>query len=371
MLTGESAALDLPGCSITGTALPRRDTRVTPLVIRLLSCGSSLVIQILCLTSVLRIVLLYTTISLNLFSCPLPTTHPTKMSELNFKKCYFLAPTRNYTPNKRILLGNIITSPSGPDAPLNRTPFVIDPNEIDIHNEQKWKKQVGKDHDVTVGIWASFMQFIVGIGGDLSVGQSTDITNSLKGDTTTEEFSPALDFVKACIQDQGVQQYLNQHKKKIILGHFSARIYMITGIKIAKDASQVAEAAKHRNIHLHLGVDGTGAGVPGSAGPDLDLKWGNTNNETFEKADTFVLGFRLHEIKIHPKNLEDVKIKQFVDGAKLGKDADKDQLDEVELETDGLETEDARAADFGIEKEKVFVVMDENSGLECECAVTY
>jgi hypothetical protein len=98
----------------------------------------------------------------------------------------------------------------------------------------------------------------------------------------------------------------------------------------------------------------------------VDANWGSNDKETFDKADTFVLGFRLHEVKIHPKG--DIDTNLFVDGAKLGMTGgDQAQWDKIELETDGMETENARAADFGFGKSSI--VMDENSGEQCECVI--
>jgi hypothetical protein len=57
------------------------------------------------------------------------------MAEIGFKKCYFLAPTRYYAPEKRIKLGNIISSPTTPDEPLNDLPFTIDVANIEEHSE--------------------------------------------------------------------------------------------------------------------------------------------------------------------------------------------------------------------------------------------
>lgn len=284
------------------------------------------------------------------------------MSELEFKKCYFLAATRNYAPKKRILLGNIVAGPDTPHQPYNRSPFTIDPNDIDIHNELKWRKESGKDGDVKVGIWASFMQMIVGVGGDASVGYKYDNKNALTCDTTTEEFDPSPEFIKECVKDPGIQEFLDKNKKKIIKSHFPVRIYMITGIKIAKEASLVSEMMKNRNVHLHLGVDGTPAGVPVSGGPDVDVNVGKSGKESFQKADTFVLGFRLHQIKISPKG--DIKTKQHLDGAALGTGHENDEeLEKVELEFSGLEPENARGENFEMGNT---VVIDENSGEPCE-----
>jgi len=217
------------------------------------------------------------------------------MAEIGFKKCYFLAPTRYYAPEKRIKLGNIISSPTAPDEPLNDLPFTIDVANIEEHSETNWSVSRGKNNEVKLGLWASFLQFILGIGGDVGGGQKTDSSQTLRCEkVTTREFNPSRAFVQDCIQDTGVKEYLveNQHQY-VFGGHSSKKIYMVTGVKIASGASLVAEAARQRNIHLHLGVDGTSAGVPASGDPEVQVTSGRTKGESFDSADVFVLGFRL------------------------------------------------------------------------------
>jgi hypothetical protein len=164
------------------------------------------------------------------------------MAEIGFKKCYFLAPTRYYAPEKRIKLGNIISSPTAPDEPLNDLPFTID------------------------------------VGG----GQKSDSSQILRCEkVTTREFNPSRAFVQDCIQDTGVKEYLVENKYQYVFGgHSSKKLYMATGVKIASGASLVAEAARQRNIHLHLGVDGTPAGVPESGGLEVKVTSGRTEGES-------------------------------------------------------------------------------------------
>lgn len=289
------------------------------------------------------------------------------MSGLEFRRCYFLAATRNYAPKKRIVLGNIVAGPNTPHQPYNLSPFTIDPKDIDIHNELKWQNESGKTGEVKLGIWASFMQMIVGLGGDAAIGYSYDNTHTLNCDTTTEEFDPSPAFIGECVKDPGIQEFLNKNKKKIIKGHLPVHIYMITGIKIAKNASLVSKMTKNQNVHLHLGIDGTPAAIPISGGPDIDVNRGDSSKESFGKADTFVLGFRLHQIKISPKG--GIKTKQYLDGAALGTYNNNDEeLEKIELEFSGLEPDNAHGEDFEIGT--TFLVMDENSGEQCEIVNT-
>jgi len=167
---------------------------------------------------------------------------------------------------------------------------------------------------------------------------------------------------KDCIQDTGVKEFLVESKHQYVFGgHSSKKLYMATGVKIASGASLVAEAARQRNIHLHLGVDGTPAGVPASGGLEVQVTSGRTEGESFDSADIFVLGFRLRQIKVGPKG--DFSQKQFTDGSTLGVEGDK-EAEQIEITIDKFPEGDTRGTDVG---KSEYVVIDENGGDECLC----
>jgi hypothetical protein len=238
------------------------------------------------------------------------------MAGLGPPPCYFFAPTRNYEPDKRIKLGNIITNPSAPDEPLNTLPAAVDQKDVEVHNEQDWALGRGSNSDVQVGVFTSFLQLILGVGADVSAGQANKQNTTLSCKTIiTHEFNPSTDFIAKALEDDGVQKFLKKNKESLFKSG-TKKVYMINGVKIASGASMVVETARERNVHLHAAVDGTATGLPVSAGTNIDIKRGTNQGQSFKSSDDFVLGFRVRRIKLSAKG--EMTHTQFKDGATLG-----------------------------------------------------
>ena len=284
------------------------------------------------------------------------------MDAHEFKKCYFLAPTRNYVPDKRIRMGNIIANPSVPDEPLNESPFTPSPDTIDIHSESGWSTTYSKQNETKLSFLASFLQLILGLGGKADAGYETSVTQTLNCEkVVTSEFNPSLSFVDHCVKDEAVSNYLKARKQFYLYGNNPKKVYMITGLKIAHGASQVFEAGLKRNIHLHLTVDGTTAGLPASGGPEFNVTRNESQGEDFKASDAFVLGYRLREIELRAKG--DIAHKAYDTGATLGKDNTKKE-GEIEIVVEGIGARDARGADF---KREEYVVQGEAGDEEYLC----
>ncbi|OCL06217.1 hypothetical protein AOQ84DRAFT_275413, partial [Glonium stellatum] len=257
-----------------------------------------------------------------------------------YPKFYFLAPTRNYVPDKRIKLGNIIPGPKVPDEPYNESPFTIKEDEIDNHNEYGWSATDTKSDNVKVGIWTGFLQSILGVTANASIGSGQDSSLNLNCESVlTREFTPKRSFLDQCIKDPGVQNLYRgprRLKKPIDL-------YMIIGLKIANGASSAVDFAKEKSIHLHAGADGSPAGAPGSAGVDFDTNRSSNQGEAFKNADNFVLGFRLKRIRIGPKGI--LKVDNFSDGATFGQGQVAGEED-IEVGIKEVADGDARGTDF-------------------------
>ena len=276
---------------------------------------------------------------------------------LGYKKCYFLAPTRNYAPDNRIRLGSIISSASVPDEPINQTAFPIEPAAVDTLTETGWSLTHSQLREASAGIWASFLQLIIGLGGDAGFSSLTNDSETLSCErVVTSEFMPTKAFVEACVNSADVSSHLIEHKHSFLFASRPKPIYMITGIKVAHNASHVYEVARERKVYLHLGIDGTSAGVPLSAGPDGSIARGSTQGGAAAAVNAFVLGFRLRQINVRAK--DNIEHKGFTDGAVFDKDdtgQDRKEVEKIDLEVEGLAEDDARGSNF---KKQEFIVQD-------------
>jgi hypothetical protein len=282
------------------------------------------------------------------------------MSVAKQKKYYFLAPTRNNPPDGIIKLGNIIESTSLADSPLNAANLTISASDISIHNEYNWSSRRSRGTDGKVGIWASFLQFFVGLGGDISASWDNEKTSDIFcKQLATLEFKPSKEFIKNAVNDEEVRDFLLETD-------FRQGIYMIVGIKIAIGASSVLRMANVLNLKIKVGVDGTSFGIPGSAGPEFNIGRKGLDEEAFEDADPFVFAFRVRRIKV--KNNGRVTDKVYTNRKAmygLGDSGEEPENEEIDVEDEGIDDRDASADEFGM-KDKEEIAIDEADEMEQE-----
>ena len=264
------------------------------------------------------------------------------------KKCYFIAPTRDCPPDGPIQLGSIIPVPVRADEPVNvNAPIPIPAASIFKHEERGYSFTKDRKIGGHLGIWASFLMQVLGIGGDVETSGSNSKNDEWACDTlSTLWFTPTTDYIKQSIRDPGVESFLIENE--VYLGRDT--LYMVTGLKIAYGASATRKRAKERGINLHLGVDGTNSGVPVSGGPNIGVDKSTKEKESFEDADPFVFAFRLRQIKI--KSADEIKHKGLTRGAMLsiGPGSDDDEESKVEIFVESVDNEDVGGREFGLEE---------------------
>lgn len=278
-------------------------------------------------------------------------------------KFYFLAPTTDSPVNGPISLGAIITHPREADSPLNNKPLTIDVKSIPVQSSEDTDYSVDfeKKRSFTLGIWASFLAEILGVGGDISNDLSKEDSEKWTIKTLkTLSFNPTQEYIKQSLEDSLVKDFVKANASWLR----SSRVYMITGLKLAYGASAAITRAKSKGLNLHLGVDATSLGVPVEAGPDIGGERSNTVTQSFGEKTPFVLAFRMQKINVSASG--EVK-SQTVIGGMLGHDANATDSDETvpEMMVEGLEEGDTTAADFDIKK--VWRVFDDSGHGEETC----
>jgi hypothetical protein len=161
-------------------------------------------------------------------------------------------PTRETPVNGSIELGNIITLPRNADQPLNSPPIPIDRAVMEVfeHEAENYSVTVNKITSGTIGIWASFLIQILGIGGDAGNASKEE----WKCDTLkTSWFTPTLEYIAKSLENSAVKEFLLDNRDWLKW----SKVYMIMGIKVAYGASGVITYSKKKGINLHLGVDAT------------------------------------------------------------------------------------------------------------------
>jgi hypothetical protein len=276
------------------------------------------------------------------------------------KRFYFFTPTNDTPPNGPIALGNIIESPLFADQPLNKTPIPIQPTDIVKHEKKNYTLKRDKQYNGRLGVFLSFLLQILSIGGDGSVdgswGDNDELTAKL---LETRSFVPSLEYLRQSYQNATVQRFIL--KSKTWTG--SSKLYMVTGLKIAHGASFAVEKIREGNVKLHVGVDGTNAGIPVTVGPDVETGMKISQKESFGDADPFVFAFRLQQIIITAE--KDIEHKPFTKGAPLGVGTDDHGATGPEIRVSRLESGDADARELDLE---TWNVVDDETGEDCVCA---
>lgn len=266
-----------------------------------------------------------------------------------FKPTYFLAPTRNNPPEGLIQLGNIIQSPELPDDPLDLAAPVPITDPITPHNEYGWRFNFGSNSGTSTSVWASFLELLADAGGEAGVTWSKENGMEWTCDQiTTLEFRPSAEWLEKVVADPKIRQKLIKWK----FWQFSKEIYVVVGVKIAIGASLVQRFAKDFNLNLHVGVDLTAAGLPVDVGAGLERNKGSHREESVEKIDDFVIGYRLRKIKLGRK----MEIKQNTyheDGAAFRAGEGKKEDEEVDILVEGLDENDVQAWEFRMQADEV------------------
>ncbi|KAF2107952.1 hypothetical protein BDV96DRAFT_587990 [Lophiotrema nucula] len=287
------------------------------------------------------------------------------------EKFYFHAPTTDSPVDGPIFLGAIITHPRNADSPLNSRPIPIDTNIMDVYTDEipNYSVTLEKKTTGTLGIFASFLAQILGIGGDVTGERgNTDSENWTCESLKTTSFNPTPEYIKSSLESSAVKQFLEEDKGWLL----SSKVYMITGLKLAYGATGTIEYAKSKGINLHLSLDATSLGVPVEAGPEFGINRENKLKQEFGKKTPFVLAFRMRKINVTPGG----KItNKPVTGGMLGtgsseSDAGEDgEAEQPEYIVDGLDEEDADANEFDIKGSWEVAEELQTSVVTCGCSL--
>ncbi|KAL8658672.1 MAG: hypothetical protein Q9226_000842 [Calogaya cf. arnoldii] len=217
--------------------------------------------------------------------------------------------------------------PIAPALPISQSVM-----PIASHEETDWKLILEKHKGGSIGLWGSFLQ-VMGAGGDVGFTLGIIDVRTYQFDRLeTQTFWPTEEYVKASVASKPVQDFLKSKK-------FFHNVYMVTSIKIAHGANISRSAIRNHGVFAQLGVDGTTAGIPISAGPQGNLEWGTSKTSSFDRESGFVFAFRLREVRYTTRR--GLKQSEFVKGALFG--LDDSTLDEVQAGEDaGIDLEESR-----------------------------
>ncbi|KAI9682812.1 MAG: hypothetical protein M1822_006302 [Bathelium mastoideum] len=227
---------------------------------------------------------------------------------------YMLAPNWDFPADGAIALGSLIKNPKSPHRALDRAK--VDPAVVTTTRRSGWTFSRKDAVNGKIGIWASILAPILGVGGDVAADGSRDLNDTFKCDELeTRYFVPDDAFIAAGLNSATVLAYTEKYWWK--------SIYMITGVKIAHRATMETALERSYGGETKVGVDGTSIGVPASGGSELRYEHTKGRTVKFGANDGFILAYQL--LKIKPKKAGDFKVADYNKFALLGEGSNRSE----------------------------------------------
>ncbi|EEQ31849.1 hypothetical protein McanMca71_007798 [Microsporum canis] len=279
------------------------------------------------------------------------------MASMAFSPTYFLCPLADpvpAAPEGPLALGSVLKSPNVPLSPLNRDAALTPPKVVSTV-ETDWQKSVSDSTSMSFGIFASFMELVLGAGADVSVDHSrANHSNFAFDKLTTLSFEPTLEYIKEALQAAGVRQYRDSRG----LARCKS-LYIVTGLKLASGAAIRYVSQHGPGIAAQVGVDGSAAGVPISVGPTGHWARERTQETSFYRGDEFIFAYRLHKISffLQPDPATNLYIKgAFLDAEQSGISETQDIVQFMLEDIDGASLPGSALVSASINGPLVYVV---------------
>lgn len=287
----------------------------------------------------------------------------------NLRKTYFLTPSFDYPPTGPVLLGNIISSPKYPDKPLNNasTRPAIPAAALTTITKTDWKSTTAKSHSGKVGIWAKFLEVVVGAGVDVGTSWERGTENQYKFDKLeTSFFEPQAveGYLESAMKAPGVIGYLSKSRGR-------KPLYIVKGVKIARGVTAKTLRTKANGGRLGVSVDGTLMAAPVSVGPELEAGIKKEDGVGFGGGDDFVFAYRLGRIKVD-RRMGEAEEDDYNKGALFAlpgvEDSEEDEKEKATFLVTEVEGDETVAGEFG-EEEMVETLDDDEVDEKCTCII--
>ncbi len=250
---------------------------------------------------------------------------------------YILAPSFLIDPNV-LPLGSIFSDLDKPTDLLNQYDRGWIPTDsIRKTTIGKFTESSTRSIKADGGLNANIAQGIGG-SGDVIFTRSKSTKESYScSQLDTESFEPDEAYVQQSMTALDVQEYLGA------CALWNKKVFMVTGLKIAKDLKVGRDTSDERGGTLNVGVDATALGVPAGVGLSGSATPATLRSMAYEAPPIVVFAFRVIQIK--PKG----RFKTVTTGA-LYNDEDEDADSSVSEAGWDMEDTDARelSGDFAV-----------------------
>ncbi|KAL6403075.1 hypothetical protein AUP68_12407 [Ilyonectria robusta] len=204
------------------------------------------------------------------------------------KNSWILVKGCEYNPNRSLSLGQILTDPFQPSLPLLPDgPLPVPKDIVEFSYQDGVVHSYGHLLDTSFRIWAD--ADLAPVTAEL--GSSRTTSNSLSWNFDRLEgqiFIPRIPYVTEALQSDSV---VSQIKRSMF--NFRKRLYIVTGVRIARGARMSDQRSCASGFNASLGVDGTAYGVPATLGVDGGFSRASDTTNSFQGASDFVYAYRL------------------------------------------------------------------------------
>jgi hypothetical protein len=246
---------------------------------------------------------------------------------------YFLAPNWSYRPGGKIAIGNIVRNPLKPHMVLSKPDPSMPALATETTTEWNWHLSVETATNLSLSLWSAFLQvFNLNFAANRERSKTSNFTMTSL-DTITLSEDPMPDHIKKRCNDPRVREYMRLDSM------LCSPVYMVTGIKVAKDFKLEGEKSATNGIVGEVG---------GQVSPETSLGAGAGISKTRRIADGFeaegdvVFAYQLMKIKpkgwSKEKKLETSEYQNHQ--AFLGDGKSEAKVDDVEGEIEAVEAED-------------------------------
>ena len=207
------------------------------------------------------------------------------------RKNWIFAPSQDYAYGGSLTLGQFLEDAYQPASAL------ISGKQIEWDKDTRQDTGFKKDINIELEdhLTANFQAFCkatgVNIGGDMSAGKSSDSTTKWHlRKLDFEGFLPSLTYIKDALKSGDVPSKTQWWKAR-------RRLYVVTGLRIARGSSMERREENSSNLNLGLQADASSQNVPVVGGLEGKRNHTQQQKESVGEISDFIFAYRLNEVR--------------------------------------------------------------------------
>jgi len=212
------------------------------------------------------------------------------MSSQGQQKCWILTRSQSFQPEGILSLGQVLSDPYDPNSALMAEgPIPIPPTFKKDERTQEGVIMASDDRlFAALEAWVRTNGLPIVAGAEVQASQQRQAARVfLMESLDSEIFQPSVDYAKAALDSHDVRSQLWMPYR---------RIFMVTGVRIAKGAALMESGQSQNIVWLAAKGGGSAQNAPVEGGVAGVRGKGTFDLHAAKRIDDFVYAYRLHEI---------------------------------------------------------------------------